>query len=189
MRLSAASLATKEDSNADREISPKVANTSKKRKNYVTDAVVSSNGQRPGSSTPKRKRAAHTVPPITPTPSAIGLMTAPVATGTMAPPPVNLLAVPNGTNVKLVTPETHRVMTNHPMDQAAPSGAANIKNTNGHMLDEAVAHLIKIEPKLKPVIEKHHCHMFSPEGLAEEIDPFVSLTSGIISQQVRRNNS
>lgn len=37
---------------------------------------------------------------------------------------------------------------------------------------------------MKPLIERHHCRTFSPEGLAEEIDPFESLCSGIISQQV-----
>lgn len=37
---------------------------------------------------------------------------------------------------------------------------------------------------MKPLIEAHHCHIFSPEGLAEKIDPFESLCSGIISQQV-----
>lgn len=62
---------------------------------------------------------------------------------------------------------------------------SNIKTTTGNMLEEALAHLIKVEPKLKPVIEQHPCHVFSPEGLAEEIDPFRSLISGIISQQVR----
>lgn len=35
-----------------------------------------------------------------------------------------------------------------------------------------------------PVIEKHTCHIFSPAGLAEEIDPFRSLASGIMAQQV-----
>ncbi|KAK3996676.1 DNA glycosylase [Cladorrhinum sp. PSN332] len=37
---------------------------------------------------------------------------------------------------------------------------------------------------MKPLIEARHCHIFSPEGLAEKIDPFESLSSGIISQQV-----
>jgi len=37
---------------------------------------------------------------------------------------------------------------------------------------------------MKPLIEKHHCQIFSPEGLAEQVDPFESLASGIISQQV-----
>ncbi len=112
-------------------------------------------------------------------------MAAPFAAGDMAPPPVNRLVVPNGTNATLVTPETHRILANKPVDQVSPSKVSKVKTTSGNILDEAVAHLIKVEPKLKPVIEQHPCHMFSPEGLAEEIDPFMSLTSGIISQQVR----
>jgi DNA-3-methyladenine glycosylase II len=52
------------------------------------------------------------------------------------------------------------------------------------LLEEACAHLIKVDERLRPIIEKHHCRVFSPEGLAEKIDPFESLTSSIISQQV-----
>ncbi|KAG6008984.1 hypothetical protein E4U21_003536 [Claviceps maximensis] len=37
---------------------------------------------------------------------------------------------------------------------------------------------------MRPLVEKNHCKVFSPEGLAEKIDPFENLTSGIISQQV-----
>lgn len=37
---------------------------------------------------------------------------------------------------------------------------------------------------MQPLVDKNHCHAFSPEGLAESIDPFESLLSGIISQQV-----
>lgn len=44
--------------------------------------------------------------------------------------------------------------------------------------------MTKIEPRLAPLIAAHHCRIFSPEGLAEKIDPFESLVSGILSQQV-----
>ncbi len=98
---------------------------------------------------------------------------------------MNRLAVLNGTNAPLITPETHRVIANKAVDQVSPSKKGSIKTTTGNLLEDALAHLVKVEPKLKPVIEKHHCHVFSPEGLCEEIDPFRSLASGIISQQVR----
>ncbi|PBP21723.1 HhH-GPD superfamily base excision DNA repair protein [Diplocarpon rosae] len=156
------------------------ANISKKRS---VDVVPSSINDSLDPSTPKRRKAAKSTLPMTPTPSAICLMTAPFASS-MVPLAVNRLVVPNGTNATLITPETHRVVANTPVDQVSPSKESQVKSTSGNILDEAVAHLIKIEPKLKPVIEKHPCHMFSPEGLAEEIDPFMSLTSGIISQQV-----
>jgi DNA-3-methyladenine glycosylase II len=162
---------------------PKVANISKKRKAQSKGGVSDA-----APSTPKRKKPSRPVPPITPTPSAIGLMTVPYSSGDIddsTPPPLNRLAVPNCTNAPLVTPETHRVIANKAVDQFSPSKRANIKTTTGNLLEEALAHLVKVEPRLKPVVEKHHCHVFSPEGLAEEIDPFNSLASGIISQQVR----
>lgn len=56
--------------------------------------------------------------------------------------------------------------------------------TTETLLEKACAHLIKVDPKLRPVIEQNPCHIFSPEGLAEEIDPFRSLASGIFGQQV-----
>ncbi|KAK1836012.1 DNA glycosylase [Podospora conica] len=37
---------------------------------------------------------------------------------------------------------------------------------------------------MKPLIDQHPCHIFSPAGLAEAVDPFEALASGIISQQV-----
>jgi len=83
----------------------------------------------------------------------------------------------------LLTPETRRVVAAKPLDEISPSKASNAKTT-ANILEDALAHLIKVEPKMKPVIDKHHCHVFSHAGLAEEVDPFNSLVSGIISQQV-----
>jgi len=37
---------------------------------------------------------------------------------------------------------------------------------------------------MRPLVENNYCRIFSLEGLAEKIDPFDSLCSGIISQQV-----
>ena len=53
------------------------------------------------------------------------------------------------------------------------------------LLEEAEAYLISVDAKLKPLIEKHHCKMFSPEGLREVVDPFTALASSIMGQQVR----
>ncbi len=165
-----------------------VAKTSRKRKTATKEPTNSPHvDDVAGPSTPKRKRVAKAIPPVTPTPSTVVLMTASSrAVNDNTPPPVNRLAVPNGTNATLVTPETHRLVASKPIDQGSPSRVAGSKTTTLNLLDEAVAHLLKVEPKLKTVIEKHPCHVFSPEGLAEKIDPFNSLTSGIISQQVKR---
>lgn len=37
---------------------------------------------------------------------------------------------------------------------------------------------------MKSLIDAHYCSVFSPEGLAKKVDPFESLASSIISQQV-----
>ena len=52
------------------------------------------------------------------------------------------------------------------------------------LLAGACAHLLKVDPKLKVLIDKHHCDIFSPQGLMEGVDPFISLSSTIIGQQV-----
>ncbi|KAF6817986.1 DNA-3-methyladenine [Colletotrichum sojae] len=149
--------------------------------------------------TPPRKRgprpAATPVPPppVTPTPSAVGII-AERANRTVKPrsKAVNRLADPKATNAPVISPETSRVLASDPVeapsptkapeDAAAPGGAG--RTTTANILEEACRHLIQVDPRMKPLIEKNHCRVFSPEGLAEKIDPFESLCSGIISQQV-----
>ncbi|TVY81046.1 DNA-3-methyladenine glycosylase [Lachnellula suecica] len=180
-RFSASTSTIKEE-----DVAPsKAVKESKKRKAPTKDdAKATANGNDAGSLTPKKKRITKISPPETPTPKAIGFMSSPRNNTGIAAPAVNRLAVPNGTNAPLVSPETHRLISSKPVDQVSPSKKSNITTTTKNLLDEALAHLIKIEPKLKPIIEKHPCRAFSAEGLADEIDPFNSLVSGIISQQV-----
>jgi DNA-3-methyladenine glycosylase II len=186
-RLGTASTASTELPKESKEIAPsKVANVGRKRKAPTNDAVEVPKSSDATPSTPKRKKAAKP-PPDTPTPAAIGLMSMSYSSGDiddMAPPPVNRLAIPNGTNAALLTPETHRLVANKPIDQVSPSKLSRVQTSSANILEEALEHIIKVDPKLKPLIEQHTCHVFSPEGLAEEIDPFRSLVSGIISQQV-----
>lgn len=187
-RLSAAASHIKQDVTPDEE-APKVETVSKKRKAAAQKGTELVSKKRIISpSTPKKKTVPKVLPPVTPTPAAIGLMSIPYSSGDIddnMPPHANRLVVRNGTNAPLVTPETHRLLVTKPMDQVSPSKPSNIKHSTGKVLDEALAHLVKVEPRLKRIIDQHHCHVFSPEGLAEEIDPFRSLVSGIISQQVR----
>ena len=119
-------------------------------------------------------------------------MTASYSTGdvddaTPPPPPADRPAEPHQTNAPLKTPGGSRLFT-YPekVVDSSPSktGVPRPTTTTAHLLEEGCAHLIKTDPRLKPVIEKHHCRIFSPEGLAEEIDPFRSLSSGIMAQQV-----
>lgn len=64
------------------------------------------------------------------------------------------------------------------------STVADDETTTENLLEKACAHLISVDPRLRTVIDKHYCKVFSPEGLQEEVDPFKALVSGILSQQV-----
>ncbi|PQE26990.1 hypothetical protein CJF31_00003729 [Rutstroemia sp. NJR-2017a BVV2] len=163
----------------DGDAPPKKKTAAKASKPAANDA--------PPATPPRTKSKAKTIlPPITPTPAAATIMSDPYNPddSDAHPVPLDRLALPLGTNAPLVTPETHRLITRPPLDSISPSKAPAIKLSTTDILSKALEHLIKIEPKLKPVIEKYPCRIFSPEGLAEEIDPFQALVSGIISQQV-----
>jgi DNA-3-methyladenine glycosylase II len=170
----------------------KALNGGKKRKSTAKDENKPlTGGNDAGPSTPKRKKVAKvsSSPLEAPNPGVTKLLSmyhSPGEINDVTPPPVvDRLAVPNGTNAQLISPETHRLVSTKPLDQVSPSKKPNGTTTTKNILDAAVAHLIKTEPKLKPVIEKHPCKVFSVEGLAEVVDPFSSLVSGILSQQVK----
>ncbi|KAJ5320372.1 hypothetical protein PENANT_c010G00932 [Penicillium antarcticum] len=102
-------------------------------------------------------------------------------------PPLDRPVDPHRTNATLRTPHGTAV-TAYPAhaEDASPSktGLPRPIATTGTLLDQATAHLIATDPRLAPVIAQHPCPLFSPAGLTEEIDPFNSLTSSIIGQQV-----
>lgn len=169
---------------------PPAVPRSRKRK---AGAEPSTNGQAEqdpepvAPSTPKkRQRKAKTAipPPATPTPSNAKLMGQPTArTSKPRAAAVARLADPKLSNAMLLSPETSRIVASEPLaDPVSPSKAPT--TTTANILQEACDHLIKVDPRMKPLIDAHHCRIFSPEGLAEEIDPFEALCSGIISQQV-----
>lgn len=169
---------------------PALASQSRKRK--VNDEPVAGASAAP--STPQKRRTKLTAapPPATPTPSAIGLMTEGAGINGISPTKrprpaaVDRLADPNLTNAPLLSPETSRVVAPRPL-AAIPSKLPNgnrTSTTTATLLEEACAHLVKVDPRMKRLVDAHHCRIFSPEGLAEQIDPFESLASGIISQQV-----
>ncbi|KAH8693143.1 DNA glycosylase, partial [Talaromyces proteolyticus] len=102
------------------------------------------------------------------------------------PPRLDRPVDPHRTNATLMTPRGSSVVVYPSVEDASPSktGLPRPVTTTGNLLEKALEHLIATDPRLKPVIEKHHCRIFSPEGLAEQVDPFESLISSIISQQV-----
>ncbi|KAM0554988.1 hypothetical protein ACHAPJ_006336 [Fusarium lateritium] len=142
-------------------------------------------------STPPRKRAQGkpvtpaALPPMTPTPTAAGAFAEPTSS-TKKPrsAAVTRLADPKLTNATLLSPETSRLIASRDIETVSPSKAPQVKTTTQNLLKEACDYLISVDTRMKPLIENHHCRVFSPDGLAEKIDPFENLSSGIISQQV-----
>ncbi|PWY93743.1 3-methyladenine DNA glycosidase [Aspergillus sclerotioniger CBS 115572] len=103
------------------------------------------------------------------------------------PPPLDRPVEPHRTNATLLTPHGSSLVAYPPgTEDASPSktGRPRPIATTGTLLEKAIAHLIATDPRLDPVIKEHPCPLFTPEGLAEQIDPFQSLVSSIIGQQV-----
>ncbi|KAI1113031.1 DNA glycosylase [Nemania sp. NC0429] len=121
---------------------------------------------------------------------------------------VDRLADSNTTLATLLSPETSRVVTKvrtrrspsasptkkkkqeKQEEKSAPDASASAPKaaaaavTAADILEEGNRFLISVDPRMRPLVENNHCRIFSPEGLAEEVDPFEALCSGIISQQV-----
>lgn len=83
---------------------------------------------------------------------------------------------PHQTNVPLVSPHGDSATVAYPTTAAAV--------TTGNLLEKAEAHLIAADPRMKPLIERRRCPLFTPEGLAEPVNPWESLARSIIAQQV-----
>lgn len=145
--------------------------------------------------TPAKKTARRSTPtkakhpPLTPTPSLIGLIRAPYSSGDIddATPPPDRPVEPHITNAPLITPGgTQHVAYEDILPDSSPSkaGVPRPTATTNTVLDKAYAHLINVDPRMKAIIDQHPCHVFSAKGLTEVIDPFRSLSSGIMGQQV-----
>lgn len=163
---------------------------------------------------PKKRKSKSTAKPAgnppPATPPAVGLVSK-ENTGSPLPDPSDKMlskqaprpAEPHATNAPLATPngshtiEAYGSPTVKPpdatparkrkaKDPVAPDvGAIPSPTTDiDRLLKDAEAHLVSVDPALKPLVEKHQCKMFSPEGLREVVDPFTRLSTGIIGQQV-----
>ncbi len=175
-RLSAAAATV--DSIPDSDMPPPAR--PRKRKTVATEPQVEA------PSTPRKRRAPQSdpapPPPTTPTRSAVGTVADDLPVPRHAA--VERIADPQATNAPLLSPETSRIIAPRSIESISSSQRVGITTTTANILEEACAHLIKIDARMEPLIKAHHCRMFSAEGLAERIDPFESLASGIISQQV-----
>ncbi|KAI1840379.1 hypothetical protein JX265_004505 [Neoarthrinium moseri] len=173
---------------------PVAAKRSRKRKAEADSSAPPEPAEEQAPSTPNKRRTKPKTsipPPATPTPSNAKLMGEPVLSNGLdpttpkpRPEAVNRLADPRTSNATLLSPETSRIVASKSLDAVSPSKAVDVKTTTATLLAEACEHLIKVDARMKPLIDAHHCKVFSPEGLAEKVDPFESICSGIISQQV-----
>ncbi|PHH52150.1 DNA-3-methyladenine glycosylase 1 [Ceratocystis fimbriata CBS 114723] len=103
-------------------------------------------------------------------------------------PSTRYLAASNLTSATLLSPETCRIVP--PSSPSTVSRdfkidrlSAKISNKDT-LLSDALRHLVSVDARMAPLIDKHHCTIFSPEGLSETVDPWEGLVSSIISQQV-----
>lgn len=101
------------------------------------------------------------------------------------------LLTPHGSHVTAYPSATH--IPESPSKKSSSSLASQHRptarttsatTTTANLLDEAVAHLLRVDSRLAPLIKANPCPLFSAAGLAEKIDPFNALASGIIGQQV-----
>ncbi|KAH6840664.1 DNA glycosylase [Chaetomium sp. MPI-CAGE-AT-0009] len=165
---------------------------SKKRK-AVTQAPAAEETEK-APSTPRKRRAKGADVPETPTPAEVKLIAEGAHITKPRPAAVARLADPNRTNAVLRSPKTSRIIAPTAVEpipsklrdaiKSTGPAARTTTTTTTSLLEEACAHLIKVDARMKPLIDAHHCRIFSPEGLAEQIDPFEALCSSIISQQV-----
>lgn len=160
----------------------------------------------PPPATPPTKRARRNVEedpsiPPTPTPERAKLMHQPVtpvkplsktkkraSTGrpvdeTVASVPLVRPADPNVTNAPIATPKGTRHVA-YSKSEPAPSYFPPARTDTAHLLSKACEHLCKMDPRMKVLIDAYPCPIFTPEALAEPIDPYKSLVSGILAQQV-----
>ncbi|GAW12992.1 hypothetical protein ANO14919_023680 [Xylariales sp. No.14919] len=158
----------------------------------------------PKTSSKRRTQRTSTPPPPTPTPSNVKLMAEPAsprvatyATPTKKPraAAVDRLADSNITLATLLSPETSRIVTSKKARTRSPSASPSKRPLQdassapkvaeaANVLEEGNRFLISVDPRMRPLVENNHCRIFSPEGLAEQVDPFEALCSSIISQQV-----
>lgn len=176
---------------------PKKKNKAVKKSEQEIEDSVFAVPAAPTAQNSRRRPASATTPiapPLsTPTPSGVNLIandnSNPVTPEKAANSRRRRKVDPHATNAPLQTPGGGR-LTSYPssiFDSGSQTPSASQQSdslTTENLLERACAHLVSVDPRLKTLIDKHHCRMFSPEGLAEEVDPFIALSSGIMGQQV-----
>ncbi|KAG9628957.1 DNA glycosylase, partial [Aureobasidium melanogenum] len=158
-----------------------------------SEQEVTTNGSPPKQEAPRKRQKINGPSPPTstlladslPTPATSSSDTPTTNGHTSLPEPLPRPAEPHITNAPLKSPDTDKVITAYSTWDNDTSGPAPTSTTNT-LLDTALAHLARNDHtgRLTPYLSKFHCKVFDAEGLAAPIDPFRSLASGIIAQQV-----
>jgi DNA-3-methyladenine glycosylase II len=178
----------------------KPAATDSKPSEFITNPVLTSSGEHTATlnnpskqETPRKRQKINDVSPPVPTSSADSPMdVAPSSTDAKKSNGDTSLqdasarpAEPHVTNAPIKSPTSDKVVTAYSTWSGDIAGPAPTGTTNS-ILDDAVAHLKNMDDngRLDPYIAKFHCKVFDAEGMAQPIDPFRSLASGIIAQQV-----
>jgi DNA-3-methyladenine glycosylase II len=190
------------------------APVSQDESNATSDEANDTVPSLPATPLPKKRKAKATdespikPPPFTPTPAGVGIIASSTKESghpleslvTLQPRPAEPHATnapvsdPNSSNVVTfsspVKPEDSSPVKRRKAKEALPPDMGSLKSPSRNidtLLREAEDYLISVDPKLKGLIEKHKCKMFSPEGLREVVDPFTALASSIMGQQVRQS--
>lgn len=209
-KVTKAAPATKKRKTATPTVSPAQPAPDESQNHHTSDneTITFAIPSLPATPLPKRRKAASESPskppPFTPTPSAVGILAFPSvdndfdSLASLNPRP----AEPHATNAALATPGGSRVVAYHSLptkpEDASPAKKRKAKEVlppdvgvipaastdTARLLKDAEEFLVKVDPKLEELVGSHHCKVFSPEGLAEVVDPFTALSSGIIGQQV-----
>lgn len=94
---------------------------------------------------------------------------------------------PRATNALLSSPQNGKIAVAYSHFEETPTTSTSTApppptSTTSTALEQAISHLLKNDHtgRLAPMVAKHHCDTFSPTGFAEVVDPFSSLSSGII---------
>ncbi len=136
-------------------------------------------------STPAKKKARRVYHALLPEPNFLQIVSS--ENIDQASFPLNRPAESHGTNISGINPRSSCLVAFSRKDgesSQSERAIARPKTTTLNMLEQACDRLIQVDSRFKPLIEKHPCPLFSPKGLAEEIDPFKALCNGIISQQI-----
>ncbi|EZF28457.1 hypothetical protein H109_00829 [Trichophyton interdigitale MR816] len=149
----------------------------------TTQTVKKSRGITKSKAEPKEKKKKTVVKKK----AAVAVVTSTPPPPSLPPPatPASRLARPvdpHRTAAPLLTPRGSHI-TAYP-SATTTTATTTPTTTVENLLTEAIAHLLSVDPRLKPVIDKFPDAPFRPADLAVEIDPFQALVSGIIGQQV-----